>query len=67
VLGNLDVGILSAHGQRARSAAHVDGELVAWLALQPLQIDVTVGGMQITNYDINQTAVLCGSGGTKHP
>jgi putative phosphoesterase len=47
VLGNHDAGLLSAHGERARSAAHVDPALVAWVAEQPLSIDVTVAGKRL--------------------
>jgi predicted phosphodiesterase len=32
VLGNHDIGILAAHGHKARSAPHVDPSLVEWLA-----------------------------------
>ena len=47
VLGNHDVGLLSAHGQPARSAPHVDQELVAWLASHPLSIDTVVDGKRL--------------------
>lgn len=42
VLGNHDVGLLSAHGRRARDAAHVDRSLVAWLESHPLSIDTKI-------------------------
>lgn len=47
VLGNHDIGLLSPHGERARSGEHVDQSLVKWLADQPLSIEVTVGGKQL--------------------
>jgi putative phosphoesterase len=47
VLGNHDVGLLSAHGDRARSAAHVDPALVGWLASHPLSIDVQIAGKRL--------------------
>jgi putative phosphoesterase len=47
VLGNHDLGLLSAHGERARNAAHVDQRLVAWLAAQPHTIDTHVGGKRL--------------------
>jgi len=47
VLGNHDIGLLSAHGERARSAAHVNPELVAWLASHPLSIEIEVLGKRL--------------------
>jgi putative phosphoesterase len=47
VLGNHDIGLLGAQGVRARSADHVDPALVAWLAAQPLSIDLTIGGKRL--------------------
>jgi len=47
VLGNHDLGLLGHHGARARAAAHVDHDLVAWLASQPLTQDVTVSGKRL--------------------
>ena len=47
VLGNHDLGFLGPHGARARAAAHVDHELVEWLASQPLSIDTTVQGQRL--------------------
>jgi putative phosphoesterase len=47
VLGNHDVGLLSAHGARARNAPHVDQSLVGWLESQPLSIDTTIGGKRV--------------------
>jgi len=47
VLGNHDAGFLGVHGARARAAADVDQELVAWLASQPLTIDTTVHGKRL--------------------
>jgi putative phosphoesterase len=47
VLGNHDVGLLGAHGVRARAAAHVDQSLVAWLASHPLSIDTIVAGKRL--------------------
>lgn len=47
VLGNHDVGLLSAHGERARTAAHVDPALVAWMTSQPLSIETTMMGKRI--------------------
>ena len=47
VLGNHDLGILSAHGARARSMGHVDQDLVDWLGAQPRTIDTTVGGKRL--------------------
>ena len=47
VLGNHDVGLLSAQGGRARNAPHVDQSLVAWLESQPLSIDTTIAGKRV--------------------
>jgi putative phosphoesterase len=47
VLGNHDIGFLGAQGARARSASHVDHDLVAWLASQPLTIDTKVHGKRL--------------------
>jgi putative phosphoesterase len=47
VLGNHDIGLLGPHGDRARSADHVDAELVAWLAARPLTIDTIVNGQRL--------------------
>jgi putative phosphoesterase len=47
VKGNHDVGLLAPHGERARSASHVDQSHVAWLAEQPLMIATTVGGKKL--------------------
>ncbi|MFM2070179.1 MAG: hypothetical protein RLZZ623_442 [Actinomycetota bacterium] len=47
VLGNHDLGFLSPHGVRARAAAHVDHDLVAWLAAQPLTVDTVVDGKRL--------------------
>jgi putative phosphoesterase len=47
VLGNHDIGLLSAPGGRARNAAHVDQSLVAWLESQPLSIDTTIAGKRL--------------------
>jgi putative phosphoesterase len=47
VLGNHDLGLLSHHGERARSAPHVKPELVAWLAEQPTTLEMTVGGKHL--------------------
>ena len=47
VLGNHDLGLLSPHGERARSAAHVRAGLVEWLASHPRSIDVTVAGKRL--------------------
>jgi putative phosphoesterase len=47
VLGNHDIGLLSPHGERARSADHVDADLVAWLAARPLTIDTVIGGHRL--------------------
>jgi len=47
VVGNHDVGLLSAHGARARSAASVEAGLVSWLAAQPDRLDVQVGGKRL--------------------
>jgi putative phosphoesterase len=47
VLGNHDVGFLGPHGERARAADHVDAELVAWMASQPLSIDTVVAGKRL--------------------
>lgn len=47
VLGNHDIGLLGPHGERARSADHVDTGLVAWLAARPLTIDTTVNGQRL--------------------
>ena len=44
VLGNHDVGLLGSHGERARSAEHVDPALVEWLSSHPLTIDTMVEG-----------------------
>ena len=47
VLGNHDLGLLSAHGERARNAAHVDAELVDWLASNPLVVELDVAGKRL--------------------
>lgn len=47
VQGNHDMGLLSAHGQRAREASHVRPELVSYLGEQPLTVDVTVDGKRL--------------------
>jgi putative phosphoesterase len=47
VLGNHDLGILSGHGERARSAPHVDRDLVAWLADRPLSIEIMCGSRRL--------------------
>ncbi len=47
VLGNHDTVLLGYHGERARSAAHVNPDNVAWLAAQPLTIDVHVDGKRL--------------------
>lgn len=47
VLGNHDIGLLSPHGVRARSAEHVDQALVRWLEAQPKSIEMTVGGKHL--------------------
>jgi putative phosphoesterase len=47
VLGNHDLGLLGAHGQRARNADHVDQSLVEWLAEQPLSIELDVEGKKL--------------------
>jgi len=44
VLGNHDVGLLGPHGVRARSADHVDQDLVDWLASHPLSITLDIEG-----------------------
>jgi putative phosphoesterase len=47
VLGNHDLGLLSEHGRRARSAAHVDPALVDWLAAHPLTVDAMIEGQRM--------------------
>jgi putative phosphoesterase len=47
VLGNHDLGLLSEHGQRARSAAHVDPELVEWLRSHPLTLELELDGKRL--------------------
>lgn len=47
VQGNHDLGLLSPHGKRAREAAHVDADLVGWLADRPLTIETTVTGKKL--------------------
>lgn len=47
VLGNHDVGLLGPLGERARGAADVDDDLVAWLASHPLSIDTVVSGRRL--------------------
>jgi len=47
VLGNHDIGLLSAHGARARGAPHVRPELVEYLGAQPRSIDVIVDGQRL--------------------
>lgn len=47
VLGNHDIGLLSPHGERARTAPHVDPELVAWLAGHPLSLELQLGGQRL--------------------
>jgi putative phosphoesterase len=44
VLGNHDLGLLSAHGTRAREAATVRSRNVEYLARQPLSVTVKVDG-----------------------
>lgn len=48
VLGNHDIGLLGPHGQRARSAEHVDQNLVSWLAEQPRSIQTVIDGRRVT-------------------
>jgi putative phosphoesterase len=47
VLGNHDIGILAAHGHKARSAPHVDPSLVEWLASHPLRHELDVLGKRL--------------------
>lgn len=47
VLGNHDVGLLSPHGERARNAPGVAQGLVAWLADQPLSIEMMLAGTRL--------------------
>lgn len=47
VLGNHDIGFLGPDGVRARAAAHVDHDLVAWLGSHPLRIDTVVAGQRL--------------------
>ena len=47
VLGNHDLGLLSSHGERARTADHVDPALVEWLASHPLTIDTMIEGHRL--------------------
>lgn len=47
VLGNHDIGLLSPHGQRARSGDHVDPVLLQWLADQPKSVELNVCGKQL--------------------
>lgn len=47
VLGNHDLGLLSPHGERARTSARVDAALVDWLADQPLSVEITADGRRI--------------------
>jgi putative phosphoesterase len=47
VLGNHDIGILAAHGHKARSAPHVDPSLVEWLASHPLHHELDVLGKRL--------------------
>jgi putative phosphoesterase len=47
VLGNHDLGLLAPHGERARTAAHVDRSLVDWLASHPLQYELDIDGKRL--------------------
>ncbi len=47
ILGNHDEVILGPHGERARSAPHVDRDLVRWLAEQPTELRTTVNGRRL--------------------
>jgi putative phosphoesterase len=47
VLGNHDVGILSPHGQRARSNPSVRSANVEYLASQPVKIEMDLGGKKL--------------------
>ena len=47
VKGNHDLGLLGPHGIRARSAAHVDADLVVWLDSQPLTIETIVDNKKL--------------------
>jgi putative phosphoesterase len=47
VQGNHDRGLLGPHGERARSAPHVDQDLVAWLAAQPLVVEEVFDGTRV--------------------
>ncbi|MCU4184322.1 metallophosphatase family protein [Acidiferrimicrobium sp. IK] len=47
VLGNHDLGLLSAHGARARSAPGVRAELVEWLADQPRTVRIDADGKRL--------------------
>jgi putative phosphoesterase len=47
VLGNHDLGLLGPHGGRARSAEHVDSELVDWLGSHPTTHTLDIGGKSL--------------------
>lgn len=47
VLGNHEWGFLGPQGERARAAAWVDQDLVAWLAEQPYRLDLERAGQRI--------------------
>jgi putative phosphoesterase len=47
VLGNHDLGLLAPHGQRARTAPHVDPSLVVWLSSHPLHHDLDIDGKRL--------------------
>jgi putative phosphoesterase len=47
VLGNHDLGLLGAHGERARAAAHVDHGLVEWLRSRPMRVELDLDGRRL--------------------
>jgi len=47
VLGNHDSGFLGLHGERARSASHVDHDLVEWLGSHPSSVRLDIDGKQL--------------------
>jgi putative phosphoesterase len=47
ILGNHEEGFLSPTGVRAREAAWIDRDMLAWMAEQPLRRELHIGGKRI--------------------
>lgn len=47
IRGNHDTVLLGPHGARARTAPHVRADNLAWLAAQPLRLEIELAGRRI--------------------